>query len=219
MTSNYVHKFPQSLCEFPVCTGIFCLSSLGALVVCAIAGVLGPTEMSCVRIWFHFPPALTQSARCRARSPAACVLTSAPEWMQARYQAPVRGRTQRLRILNPAALGNFWRDTDMRGRQGNSVEGGNEKGFRSKNWSFLIEGVTRRFWLLSALDWLRQWDYNIWVQLISSRICKSQQYKVVCTISANRTKFWRVIQSKCRVLRNFTSSSDKAGPAIMRNSW
>ena len=150
MTSNYVHKFPQSLCEFPVCTGIFCLSSLCALVVCASAGVLGPTEMSCVRIWFHFPPALTQSARCRARSPAACVLTSAPEWMQARYQAPVRGRTQRLRILNPAALGNFWRDTDMRERQGNSVEGGHEKGFRNKNWSFLIEGVTRRFLALAC---------------------------------------------------------------------
>lgn len=55
-----------------------------ALVVCAGAGVLRPTEMSCVRTWFHFPPALRPGA-VRVLRPA--VLTSAPEWMQARYQA------------------------------------------------------------------------------------------------------------------------------------
>lgn len=135
-------KFPQSRCELPVCTGIVCLSSQCALVVCAGAGVLRPTEMSCVRIWFHFPPALTPLSRpgaVRVLRPAVC--SQARQNGCKHVTKPVRGRTQQpLRILNPEALGNFWRDTDVRGRQGNSVEGGNKKDLEAKIEASLLKG-------------------------------------------------------------------------------
>ena len=58
-------RFPQNLCVNSQCALDDVRVSLqSALVICASAGVLRPTEMSCVRIWFHFPPALTPSARC-----------------------------------------------------------------------------------------------------------------------------------------------------------
>ena len=131
-------RFPQNLCVNSQCAlddGRLSLQS-ALVIICASAGVLRPTEMSCVKIWFHFPPALSHSA-----DPVPCAF-SARLCSQARQNgckhvtkqpAPVlRGRTQPLRILNPAALGNFWRDTDVRGRQGNSVEGGNKKDLEAK---------------------------------------------------------------------------------------
>ena len=125
-------RFPQNLCVNSQCALNVCLSFQSALVVCASAGVLRPTEMSCVRTWFHFPPALSpQSARCAFSARAGCVLTSAPEWMQARYQvsSSVTGADTGIptQILNPAAaLGKFWRDTDMRETR-KYGEGGNNK--------------------------------------------------------------------------------------------
>ena len=158
-------KFPQSLCELPVCTGIVCLSPNVHWCLCWRPGVLRQTEMSCVKLWFHFPPALSHSA-----DPVPCAF-SARLCSQARQNGckhvtkPVRGRTQPLRILNPAALGNFWRDTDVRGRQGNSVEGGNKKDLEAKieaSW-ILIERVTRRFMALvcSALIETMRLQYSL----------------------------------------------------------
>ena len=62
-------RFPQNLCVNSQCALDACLSSLSALVVCASAGVLRPTEMSCVRTWFHFPPVLSPTG---ARSLPGC---------------------------------------------------------------------------------------------------------------------------------------------------
>ena len=202
MTSNYVQVPTESLCEFPVCTADDVRVSLqcALVIICASAGVLRPTEMSCVRIWFHFPPALTPSARCafssrlcaykRARmdastlpstSTGADTATQNPESCSASREFLARQGCERDKEI-------WWGRQQQKGFE-TQMEASWLKGWQDAFGSRGDHAVAKFIWLtetnkmlnvslkyfvLFALHWLRQWDCNmLWLWVICSQICKS----------------------------------------------